>query len=81
MKKIQKLKPPHWQMKLKTWDGTCDIFQYDKEQINYWKMMISNKGDIYYYTWEEPRRLMFWCGKSQLHSHLFRAIQARRRGR
>lgn len=72
MKKIQKLKTPHWQMRLKKWSGACDIFQYDREQIDYWKMMISNNGDIYYYTWGEPRRLMIWCSKSQLRSHLFK---------
>ena len=70
--KIKKLKKPHWQMKLKTWDGKDDIFQYDKKDISYWKMMINNSGDIYYFTHETPRRLNIYCGASQLHSHLLK---------
>lgn len=57
-------------MKLKTWDGKCDIFQYDKSDINYWKMMINSNGDIYYYTMESPRKLNLYCSASKLHRHI-----------
>ena len=72
MKKIQKLKTPHWQMILKKWNGESGCFQYSQERISYWKMMIEKDGTIYYMTQETPRKIRIWSPASKLHSHLLR---------
>ena len=54
------------------WDGKGpDGIQYeDPEQVKYWDMRTDAAGNIYYLTWENPRRVNSWCSTSRLLDHL-----------
>lgn len=54
------------------WDGRGpDGIQYeDAETIKYWDMRTDAAGNIYYLTWENPRRVNSWCSASRLLDHL-----------
>lgn len=54
------------------WDGRGpDGIQYeDPETVKYWDMRTDAAGNIYYLTWENPRRVNSWCSASRLLDHL-----------
>lgn len=54
------------------WDGRGpDGIQYeDAEQVKYWDMRTDDAGNIFYLTWENPRRVNSWCSASRLLDHL-----------
>lgn len=63
------------------WDGKGpDGIQYeDAETVKYWDMRKDAAGNVYYMTYDSPRRVFVWCTADRLLGHLRRnaAIMAR----
>ncbi len=63
------------------WDGKGpDGIQYeDPETVKYWDMRKDAAGNVYYMTYDSPRRVFVWCTADRLLGHLRRnaAIMAR----
>lgn len=63
------------------WDGRGpDGIQYeDAETVKYWDMRKDASGNVYYLTWDNPRRVNTWCSAARLLDHLRHnaAIKAR----
>jgi hypothetical protein len=58
---------------LKKWDGRYERFQYPKEDIDTWGLMIDDSdGTIYY---KSRGGLAIWCPASRLRSHMVRLYQ------
>ena len=53
---------------LEKWDGRYEWFQYPKEDIDAWNLMIDDDGTILYKT--RDGQLGVWCPASRLRSHM-----------
>jgi len=57
---------------MRRWDGydTYRRYKMPKDQIEYWDMTIDDCGNIFYLSYENPRKLYIWCAATRLSMHM-----------